>query len=426
MCEQIDLPKNKTTSRRRKKLWEVSDGHHCSILGTCLRRTDLRRFAKKKIFQVESGADDYQIHLALVGFAASRNPKSRAMHKFLDERYRAAIKRYAVTPDDQSALELWDQDVKRGAVAGAYWAIMTNQSFSGEIRTEVYGDNHMMSHDTVITNQREHRLNEEIANKAAMLEEVLVSERQLHLKKQMDMACEIENLKEVEKKSIRLAAENKKIAEKNIQLKAELSGTSLSGKMEKLKEQLIESNKRNAGLCAEIETLKRALEESRDLFDLASCTSGEMTLQNAKLEESLTVLQQEILSMETAILGNLDSSCSCSTCDDQNTNRCPGPDLCGQTILYVGGLHKMVSHYRQLIENHGGKFLHHDGGKEASRAILPKMLSTADAVLCPIDCVSHDACTCVKKICKRYQKPYVMMRSSGLSSLAKGLTEIVQ
>jgi len=86
----------------------------------------------------------------------------------------------------------------------------------------------------------------------------------------------------------------------------------------------------------------------------------------------------------------------------------------------------MVSHYRQLIENRGGNFLHHDGGKEASRAILPKMLSTADAVLCPIDCISHDACICVKKICKQYQKPYVMMRSSGLSSLAKGLTEIVQ
>ena len=126
------------------------------------------------------------------------------------------------------------------------------------------------------------------------------------------------------------------------------------------------------------------------------------------------------------MLGAIDASCSCSTCGDQDTNRCPGPDLCGKTILYVGGLHKMVSHYRQLIENHGGKFLHHDGGKEASRTILPKMLSSADAVLCPIDCVSHDACTCVKKICKRYQKPYVMMRSSGLSSLAKGLTEIVQ
>ena len=119
-------------------------------------------------------------------------------------------------------------------------------------------------------------------------------------------------------------------------------------------------------------------------------------------------------------------SCGCAECEDQDTNRCPGPDLCGKTILYVGGLHKMVPHYKQLVEKYGGRFIHHDGGKEVSRAQLPKMLYSADAVLCPVDCVSHDACNCVKKICKRYQKPYVMMRSSGLSSLAKGLNDIVQ
>lgn len=54
------------------------------------------------------------------------------------------------------------------------------------------------------------------------------------------------------------------------------------------------------------------------------------------------------------------------------------------------------------------------------------MLTTADAVLCPVDCVSHDACNGVKKMCKRFQKPFVLMRSAGLSSLAKGLSDIVQ
>ena len=78
------------------------------------------------------------------------------------------------------------------------------------------------------------------------------------------------------------------------------------------------------------------------------------------------------------------------------------------------------------MEQCGGRFLHHDGGKEASRTLLPKMLTTADAVLCPIDCVSHDACNCDQKMCKRFQKPFVLMRSAGLSSLAKGLSEIVQ
>jgi SET domain-containing protein len=70
--------------------------------------------------------------------------------------------------------------------------------------------------------------------------------------------------------------------------------------------------------------------------------------------------------------------------------------------------------------------MHHDGGKEVSRTLLPKMLISADAVLCPIDCISHDVCNCAKKICKRYQKPFILMRSASLSSLAKGLSDIVQ
>ena len=120
------------------------------------------------------------------------------------------------------------------------------------------------------------------------------------------------------------------------------------------------------------------------------------------------------------------SSAGCTGCADQKTGRCPGPDLCGKKILYVGGLKKMVSHYRQLVENCGGQFMHHDGGVEIARNQLSKMLGSADIVFCPVDCVSHDACTCVKKMCKRYRKPFVMMRSSGLSTLAKELANIIQ
>jgi hypothetical protein len=49
------------------------------------------------------------------------------------------------------------------------------------------------------------------------------------------------------------------------------------------------------------------------------------------------------------------------TCSDRNTGDCAGLKLCGKTLLYVGGLHTLV----------------------------PKMLFTADAAFCPVDCVSH-------------------------------------
>lgn len=426
MCKQIDSPVKQSTSRKRRRLWEVSDCYHCSILGTCLSRVDLKRFAKKKLFQIESRTNDYQVHTALVGFSSTRNAKSRALNKILDQRYRAAVKRYTAMANDEDVLELWKKDLKRGAIAGAYWAIMTNRFFSSDTRSEIYGQNHMLGHDTVSVNQHEQRLNQEVANKAAILEEVLVSERQLHLQKEKAWHCERTKLKKGEQKVALLTAENQKLSIKIRQLESVLAGTGLSIKIAALKTQLAESNTCKAGLYAELKTLKRALEKSHDQLDQANVLAEEMKSKNILLSKTNEVLQSEVLSMEKQLHKGLSISRSCVTCGDQNTNRCPGPDLCGKTILYVGGLHKMVSHYKHLIENHGGKFLHHDGGKEASRSILPKMLSTADAVLCPVDCVSHDACTCVKKICKRYQKPYVMMRSSGLSSLAKGLSDIVQ
>ena len=419
--------RGKMPSHRRKKLWEIYDGHHCSIIGTCLHRVDLRRFAKKKLFQVSSGATDYQIHKVLIGIAANRNRKSRALHKFLDQRYRAALKRYGAIEEDGAIRKLWKQDVERGAVAGAYWAIMSRHNLSNDLRTEVYGELHMMSHDIVIDQQNQRRLNEEIANKAKILEDVLVSERQLHIREKKQLIREIEDLQEREKEVVLLAEQKRELMVKNEQLALELSGASLASKVETLERHLEERNRINAELCAENEVLQYRVTKMGEALERVNNRFVEEKAQKRTLKAAFDDLREEIESMESAMVSTMESSeTNCLTCVDNNTSRCPGPDLCGKTILYVGGLHKLVAHYRQLVERHGGKFIHHDGGKEASRAALPRMLSGADAVLCPIDCVSHDACNRVKKICKQYHKPYVMMRSSGLSSLAKGLSQIVQ
>lgn len=145
-----------------------------------------------------------------------------------------------------------------------------------------------------------------------------------------------------------------------------------------------------------------------------------------ELREKFTAQAEEMQALERHAVSELRRQFVCPDCEDQHSDKCNGPALCGKTVLYVGGLHKMIPRYKQVVEQLGGNFLHHDGGRESSRHILPKLLPGADAVFCPIDCISHDACKRVKKICKQYSKPFVMMRSSGLSSLAKGLQTIIQ
>jgi hypothetical protein len=51
------------------------------------------------------------------------------------------------------------------------------------------------------------------------------------------------------------------------------------------------------------------------------------------------------------------------------------------------------------------------------------MVGWADVVLCPVDVNSHNACRGVKRACKKMSKPYHMLPSSGVSSVARTLTE---
>jgi hypothetical protein len=48
--------------------------------------------------------------------------------------------------------------------------------------------------------------------------------------------------------------------------------------------------------------------------------------------------------------------------------------------------------------------------------LLPGLISQADRVAFPVDCVSHDAALAVKRICRQLGKAWVPLRSSGLAS----------
>ncbi|HTU63009.1 MAG TPA: DUF2325 domain-containing protein [Polyangiales bacterium] len=89
--------------------------------------------------------------------------------------------------------------------------------------------------------------------------------------------------------------------------------------------------------------------------------------------------------------------------------------------MYVGGRTHLVPYYRALIEDRGGKFLHHDGGLEQSLEAVTRVLCNVDVVICPVDCVSHAACLLAKQACRNLAKPFVPLRSAGLSSLARAV-----
>jgi hypothetical protein len=79
-------------------------------------------------------------------------------------------------------------------------------------------------------------------------------------------------------------------------------------------------------------------------------------------------------------------------------------DLSTRTILYVGGRPNQIPQLKALVERTGARFLHHDGGIEHSSSLLPGLISRADVLLFPIDCISHDAVATLKRLCRQLSR----------------------
>jgi len=77
---------------------------------------------------------------------------------------------------------------------------------------------------------------------------------------------------------------------------------------------------------------------------------------------------------------------------------------------------------RGIIEGCNGELIRHDGGLEDSRKRHGPLLASADAVICPADCVSHDAYRRTKRFRKRFNKPCVLIERSGIGAFAAALS----
>ena len=94
-----------------------------------------------------------------------------------------------------------------------------------------------------------------------------------------------------------------------------------------------------------------------------------------------------------------------------------------QRILYVGGRPGSVEQMRELLAAAGGELLCHDGGRHDQPSWLPGLISQADRVAFPVDCVSHDAALTVKRVSRQVGKAWLPLRSSGPASFLAALVE---
>ncbi len=122
--------------------------------------------------------------------------------------------------------------------------------------------------------------------------------------------------------------------------------------------------------------------------------------------------------MMRPLLGAGSGSC----CDRDCNETCPSFDVCSKRVLIVGGVERMETLYRQVIEGGGGELDYHSGSLQGGTRQLEKSLRRADIILCPVNCNSHGACIKVKNLAKKHNKTCYMLPNGSMSTLSRLLS----
>lgn len=377
--------------RRTRHPLNVLGQFLCSIVGTCLTLKETQKIARH--FQYAGDASPYQVHTWLVEGCKKMPVVAKHVQKYLGHKYRLAMNRIdAYEPGELG--RAWKEALREGETAGAYWALITRLDTPDEVLAQVFGDIHMMSH-------------------------LQGAESRDELKELEPLRQENAGIKE---RVNRLSSKTEAIRREKEECKRVLAGKEAEAL--DLKRQLTVLEQRLASLTAgqEQERLKK---ENRELAaKLAQEQKARERLEMRLFQETVRLLPGITLPSKTMDAAADDAAVPPeSACPLASGGKCHR--FCNKFILFVGGLERLEPHYRSLVENDfGARFMRHDGDCKNGQTRLARLVKRAEAVICPINCNSHSASLCVKKVCKDLNKPCVMLRNSGLGSLKRTLLQL--
>lgn len=366
-------------TRRRIALWEQNDSVHCSLLGTCASVGDLRRVARKVGIDIAGGTPDYDIHGHFVRLATMDTPFTRAFQKLLDQRFEGALRRVARTTSAKDLDALWQFMCERGQVAPAYWAFMTHSHVPSELRVRIFGEVHMLSH---------------LAG---------ASFRQ----KSVEAVALRDQLQEEEERARRVEAGLKQALEARDQELADLRATVTRLKADRATPAPVEPRGASRDLTRRLDKMERALQSARARARQAEARAAELEAASSR---------------QAAASRPLPSTATSPSAEAPK----PSEARPERAVLYIGGLHGRTERLRGIAETFNASFHHHDGGVEDTPQRLDGMLPSVDCVLCPVNCVSHDASLRAKRMCQKLNKPFVPLRSSGQTAFRNALAALLQ
>jgi hypothetical protein len=385
---------------RRKRLWELDPTLHCSIIGTCLSQGELRellrRIARSERLAIATPSD-HELHSLGVRLAERRDGPGKLLHKALDRRHAAAIKAFAAARDERALEAQWQDALAAGAIPGGYWALLTHPCCSKRLVIRAFGEVHTLSHLVGSSNRADIRRLRALEEDNAQLQAELSSQRRgwRHALAERDA-----RLRRLEEQLHALAAARVAPEPAPVPMAPEAA---VRDRLAALEARLAKESERRAVVeerCRDAEAKRAAEAECRKAME------AEITRLRAEAE----ALQEQL----RRLLGE----------PNRAGDTAPALNPGGARVLVVGARPAQIAHWRALVERCGGELLHHDGGVDDSMAGLPGLVSRADLILFPADCVSHEAMWAVKRLAAQLGKPYRPMRTSSLAAFTRALHEM--
>src|SRR5262245_11043865 len=337
-----------------------------------------------------------ELHVRAMLLAGKRELGSKLLQKALDRRHQAAITQFSRARDAEEVRALWSKSVQRSEIPSGYWAVLTHPLSTENLVRQVFGEVHMLSHLVGAANRADiRRLRELESENAALQEKVARQQSQLR--------------DAVVKRDATIAGLNEMLGKAIASAQHVMTPQHVEDVEQQTTSQLITQLRQRL----EVEKVSRERMQRR----LATVTAE----RDSEREERRTSEERESELRQELELVELSLSAQLPTGEAEHEQVI---DLRDTILLYVGGRAHQIPQLRALAERSGASFLHHDGGIEDRSGLLEAQVSRADVVFFPVDCVSHNAVATVKRVSRYAGKPYVALRSSGLTSLAAALRTI--
>lgn len=390
----VETPPPRMSGSRRRRLWELPHRLHCPLIGVCFDCGELRALMKK-VMHFPPETSDYVLHTTAVGNCDQRTVLAELLQRTLEQRFRLALKSLSAVKDADALHAAWREACSQGRnVPALLWACWTHPALDTTLEQEIYGDIHMLQHQLGSGTRADlgalRRLNEENAT----------------LRRQLAAAQATGDALRAEKATLTLAAE-RALAETRSELAGAIaSGERLASELQALQESLPDLRHAQAMLqrIALLEIQADAARQKNALLEREQLRLRDL-LRDA--EERFEVLTHEAAELPAHLPADLAER-----------------DLAGKRVLCVGGRSGSLRSYRDVVEQSGGEFLHHDGGLEESPHRIDSVVAAADIVICQAGCISHNAYWRVKAHCKRTGKPCVFVKSAGVASFDRAVDEV--